>query len=78
MHRRMGAVNARLQAEAAAARQRGRPAEAKGIRLELAAVKNFLVKASQRMHEYTARLEELRQYQQSLGGAIGGADGTGA
>jgi hypothetical protein len=71
MHRRMGGVNARLQAETTGARSGARRGEAKGIRLELSAVKNFLVKASQRMHEYTARLEELRQYEQSLpqGGA---------
>jgi hypothetical protein len=66
MHRRMGGVNARLQAETMSGRYSGRRGEAKGIRLELSAVKNFLVKASQRLHEYTARLEELRQYEQSL------------
>ena len=66
MHRRMGGVNARLQAETIAARSGARRGEAKGIRLELSAVKNFLVKASQRMHDYTAKLEELRLYEQSL------------
>jgi hypothetical protein len=59
-------VNARLQAETMSARSNPRRGEAKGIRLELSAVKNFLVKASQRLHEYTAQLEELRQYEQSF------------
>jgi hypothetical protein len=65
MHRRMGGVNAALQAEAPAGRSAGHRGEAKGIRIELSAVKNFLVKASQRMHDYTARLEELQKYQAS-------------
>lgn len=67
MHRRMGGVNARLQAETISGHYHGaHRGEAKGIRLELSAVKNFLIKASQRLHDYTARLEELRQYEQSL------------
>jgi hypothetical protein len=65
LHRRMGGVNARLQAEAPAGGSAGRRGEAKGIRLELSAVKNFLVKANQRLHDYTARLEELQQFQRS-------------
>jgi hypothetical protein len=76
LHRRMGGVNARLQAETPAGRSAGRRGEAKGIRLELSAVKNFLVKANQRMHDYTARLEELQQYQRSEPGAA--PDGTAA
>jgi hypothetical protein len=63
LHRRMGSVNAQLQAKTSADWSAGRRGEAKGIRLELSAVKNFLVKANQRMHDYTARLEELQQYQ---------------
>ena len=74
LHRRMGGVNARLQAETPAGRSAGRRTEAKGIRLELSAIKNFLVKANQRMHDYTARLEELQQYQRSEMGAA--PDGT--
>lgn len=74
LHRRMGGVNARLQAETPAGRSAARRTEAKGIRLELSAVKNFLVKANQRMHDYTARLEELQQYQRSEMGAA--PDGT--
>ena len=65
LHRRMGGVNARLQAEAPVGRSAGRRGEAKGIRLELSAVKNFLVKANQRLHDYTARLEELQQFLRS-------------
>jgi hypothetical protein len=69
LHRRMGGVNARLQTEAPAARSAGRRGEVKGIRLELSAVKNFLVKANQRMHDYTSRLEALQEYQRSLAGS---------
>ena len=76
MHRRMGGVNARQQPQTTAARSGPGRGEAKGIRLELSAVKNFLVKASQRMHEYTARLEELRQYEQSLPRPAAGTDPT--
>jgi hypothetical protein len=76
MHRRMGGVNAALQAEAPAGRSSGHRGEAKGIRIELSAIKNFLVKASQRMHDYTARLEELQQYQASSPGTA--PDGTAA
>lgn len=69
LHRRMGGVNARLQAESTAGRSTGRRGEARGIRIELSAIKNFLVKANQRMHDYTARLEELQQYLQSEPGS---------
>ena len=65
LHRRMGGVNTRLQTEAPVGRSAGRRGEAKGIRLELSAVKNFLVKANQRLHDYTARLEELQQFLRS-------------
>lgn len=74
LHRRMGGVNAALQALAPAGQSGGRRAEAKGIRLELSAVKNFLVKANQRMHDYTARLEELRDYLASNPPALPEAD----
>jgi hypothetical protein len=77
LHRRMGGVNARLQVEAPAGRSAGRRGEAKGIRLELSAVKNFLVKANQRMHDYTARLEELQQSLQDPGSAPDGASPPG-
>ena len=50
----------------------GRRGEAKGIRIELSAVKNFLVKANDRMHDYTARLEELQEYQRSFPGTPSG------
>jgi hypothetical protein len=76
LHRRMGGVNARLQAEAPAGRSAGRRGEAKGIRLELSAVKNFLVKANQRLHDYTARLEELQQFQRSGQGPASAPDDT--
>lgn len=76
LHRRMGGVNAALQALAPSARSGGRRGEAKGIRLELSAVKNFLVKANQRKHEYTARLEELRDYLASSSAAPPAAAGT--
>jgi len=79
LHRRMGGVNAQLQAAPAAGRSTGRRGEAKGIRIELSAIKNFLVKANQRMHDYTARLEELQQYQRSETGAEpGGAAAPGS
>jgi hypothetical protein len=68
LHRRMGGVNAQLQAEAPVGRAGGRRGEAKGIRLELSAIKNFLVKANQRLHDYTVRLEVLQQYQRSVPG----------
>jgi hypothetical protein len=61
-------VNAALQAETVAGGSAGRRGEAKGIRIELSAIKNFLVKANDRMHDYTARLEELQQYQRSIMG----------
>jgi hypothetical protein len=68
LHRRMGGVNSALQAETPAGGSAGRKGEAKGIRIELSAVKNFLVKANQRMRDYTVRLEELQQYQRSSQG----------
>jgi hypothetical protein len=75
MHRRMGGVNARLQAAIPAGRSADRRGEARGIRLELAAVKNFLVKANLRLHEYTTCLEELQQYQR-FGAGPGSPAGT--
>jgi hypothetical protein len=65
LHRRMGGVNAQLQVDAPAGRSPGRRGELKGIRLELSAIKNFLVKANQRLHDYTARLEELQEFKRS-------------
>jgi hypothetical protein len=58
-------VNAQLQVDAPAGRSPGRRGELKGIRLELSAIKNFLVKANQRLHDYTARLEELQEFKRS-------------
>jgi hypothetical protein len=77
MHRRMGGVNARLQAATPPGRSADRRGEAKGIRLELSAVKNFLVKANQKKHEYTTRLEELQQYQRYDAGPGSSAGDTG-
>ena len=57
IHRRMAGLNAGFQARAAG----GRKTEIKGIRLELVAVKNSIVKANQRRHEYAARREEQEQ-----------------
>ena len=57
IHRRMAGLNAGFQARAA----EGRKTEIKGIRLELVAVKNSIVKANQRRHEYAARREEQEQ-----------------
>ena len=57
IHRRMAGLNAVFQSRAVG----GRKAEIKGIRLELVAVKNGIVKANQRRHEYTARKEEQEQ-----------------
>jgi hypothetical protein len=57
LHRRMGALNVAFQARAAEGRQAG----IKGIRLELVAVKNSIVKANQKRHEYVARREEREQ-----------------
>jgi hypothetical protein len=57
LHRRMAALNAAFQARAA----EGRKTDMKGIRLELVAVKNCIVKANQRRHEYVARIDEREQ-----------------
>ncbi len=57
IHRRMAGLNALFQSRAAG----GKKAEIKGIRLELVAVKNSIVKANQRRHEYAARKEEQEQ-----------------
>lgn len=57
IHRRMAGLNAVFQSRAVG----GRKAEIKGIRLELVAVKNSIVKANQRRHEYAARKEEQEQ-----------------
>jgi hypothetical protein len=66
IHRRMAGLNAVFQSRAVG----GRKAEIKGIRLELVAVKNSIVKANQRRHEYAARREEQEQLGRlGLGGA---------
>lgn len=57
LHRRMAGLNAAFQSRAA----EGRRTDIKGIRLELVAVKNSIVKANQRRHEYAARREEQEQ-----------------
>jgi hypothetical protein len=62
----MAGLNAVFQSRAVG----GRKAEIKGIRLELVAVKNGIVKANQRRHEYAARKEEKEQLGRlGLGGA---------
>ena len=57
LHRRMAALNAAFQSRAAT----GKKTDIKGIRLELVAVKNSIVKANQRRHEYAARRDEREQ-----------------
>ena len=57
IHRRMGSLNTFFQHKAS----RDRKTTAKGIRLELVAIKNGLVKASQKKQEYVSRKEEQEQ-----------------
>jgi hypothetical protein len=61
----MAGLNTLFQARAA----QGRKSEVKGIRLELVAVKNSIVKANQRRHEYAARREEQDQLRRLSPGA---------
>ena len=65
LHRRMAGLNTLFQGRAA----QGRKSEVKGIRLELVAVKNSIVKANQRRHEYAARREEQDQLRRLSPGA---------
>ena len=57
LHRRLAGLNALFQSRAAV----GRKTEIKGVRLELVAVKNSIVKANQKRHDYVARREEREQ-----------------
>jgi hypothetical protein len=72
LHRRMAGLNALFQSRAA----EGVKADIRGIRLELVAVKNSVVKANQKRHEYAARREEQEQVQRLAPGGPAAEPGT--
>jgi hypothetical protein len=59
LHRRMAGLNSLFQSRAA----EGTKTDIRGIRLELVAVKNSVVKANQKRHEYAERREEQEALQ---------------
>jgi hypothetical protein len=71
LHRRMSGLNSLFQSRAA----EGTKADIRGIRLELVAVKNSVVKANQKRHEYAARREEQEQVRSLASGSAAGGPG---